>query len=91
MNVTVRYLAQLKQAAGRSSETVAVEPGGTLAGLLAALAQRTPALRGVLLDPLGQPHRGLLVFIGDRQAAGDEPLADGAEVTLLTPIAGGGR
>ncbi|MFO0929019.1 MAG: MoaD/ThiS family protein [Gemmataceae bacterium] len=91
MNVAVRYLAQLRQAAGRSTETVAVDAGCTVAGLVAALAGRTPALRPVLLDSAGAPRRGLLVFVGDRQASGDERLTDGVEVTLMTPIAGGGQ
>ncbi len=90
MKVGVRYLAQLRQAAGRTVEQVEWPGPATLAGLVAALAERHPSLRDVLLDPAGAPRASVLVFVGDEQAGPDRPLSEGDEVTLMTPIAGGG-
>ena len=89
MNVVVRYLAQLKHAAGLPSEAVAVEPGCTVADLLGLLAAHHRSLRALLLDDAQRPQRTLLVFVGDEQARADRVLSAGDEVTLMTPIAGG--
>lgn len=90
MNVVVRYLAQLRQAAGTTGEALALPSGQTVAGLLAELARRQPPLRALLLDEAGMPRRSLLVFVGDRQVVFGQVLTEGDEVTLMTPIAGGG-
>ena len=89
MNVTVRYHAQIRQAAGRAWEAVEVPDGTTLKGLLAVVAERTASLGALLLDEDGNAKPSLLTFVGDRQARGDEVLHDGDEVLLLLPIAGG--
>lgn len=91
MNVTVHFHAQLRSAAGLPREVVSVDPGTSVAGLLATLAQHRPGLRGLLLGEDGGKQPTLLVFVGDRQASNDEVLRDGDEVVLLTPIAGGNR
>jgi molybdopterin converting factor small subunit len=91
MIVTVRYLAQLKQAAGRSAEQVPLDAPCTIAELIALLAQRHGLLRPALLDTDGGVQRTLLIFVGDEQSAPDRVLRDGDEVTLMTPIAGGER
>lgn len=90
MNVVIRYLAQLRPAAGTTGELVQLPAGQTVAGLLADLARRRPPLRDLLLDQAGMPRRSLLVFVGDRQVAAGQVLTEGDEVTLMTPIAGGG-
>jgi molybdopterin converting factor small subunit len=92
MKVVVRYLAQLKQAAGRASEAVEVEAPCPAHELVARLAERHgPPLRPLLLTPAGRLQPTVLVFVGDQQVgAGQERLLrDGDELTLLTPIAGG--
>lgn len=85
MIVQVRYLAQLRQAAGRSGEAVEIDEGGTVGDLLAHLAEARPALRVVLHSAT------LLVFVGDEQAPTGHVLRPGDEIILMTPIAGGGR
>lgn len=90
MLVVVRYHAQLRQAAGVPGETISVDEAVTVEQLLGHLGERHPGLRRMLLDERGARQPTLLVFVGDRQARGPELLRDGDEVSLLTPIAGGG-
>ncbi len=85
MIVQVRYLAQLRHAAGRTGEAVEIGEGGTVADLVAHLAEARPALRNVLHSPT------LLVFVRDEQAQTGYILRPGDEIILMTPIAGGGR
>jgi molybdopterin converting factor small subunit len=79
----IRYLAQLRLAAGRSAEAVEVEEGCTVARLAAHLAETRPELRSVLASPT------LLTFVGDEQARPGQILRAGDEIILMTPIAGG--
>src|SRR5262249_10571644 len=90
MNVGVRYLAQLKQAAGRSAEQVALAAPCTIEEFIGDLARRHGgSLSALLLTATGQLQPTILTFIGDDQANRDAVLRDGDIVTLLTPIAGG--
>jgi molybdopterin converting factor small subunit len=91
MNIEVRYLAQLRPAAGRGAETVEAPDGCTVAALLRLLAGRGERLRAVLLDQQGDVRATILAFVGEEQAERDRVLRDGDEVTLMTPIAGGAR
>ena len=76
-SVTVRYWAGAKRAAGVATESVTA---GTLAELRRLLAAR-PELAGVA---------AVASFLVDgRQADDDAVLADGAEVDVLPPFAGG--
>jgi molybdopterin converting factor small subunit len=88
MRITVRYLAQLKAAAGVATEVVTSEER-TPRGLLLSLIDRHGALRRLLLDADGQPNATILVFVNDRQVEPGMELNDGDVVTLLSPIAGG--
>lgn len=92
MKVAVRYLAQLKPAAGGLGEQVEVPSPCSVEELLAHLAHRHgPALRDLLLDAAGRRQPTILVFVGDVQVAPGEPaqLRDGDVLTLLSPMAGG--
>ena len=93
MKVAVRYMAQLRQAAGVGAESIELDEGGSPTALLFLLAERHgAALRRLLLTEEGMPQRTLLIFVGDEQADGARTeLHDGDEVTLLSPIAGGSR
>jgi MoaD family protein len=91
MPVTVHYFAQIRRAAGCASEQVDVEPGITLGGLLLQLADRHGAeFRRLLLDEAGGLQKSVLVFVGQHPADGVTVLQDGDEVTILTPMSGGG-
>jgi molybdopterin converting factor small subunit len=89
MTVGVRYLAQLRRLAGQGAEQLDLPEPCTVARLVAVLAGRHPALAPVLLDAAGRARPSVLVFVGDEQADPGRALADGDEVTFLTPIAGG--
>jgi molybdopterin converting factor small subunit len=91
MHISVRYMAQLKLAAGVPSEPVDLPPAATVADLVALLAQRHDGtLRKLLLDADGRLHSTILTFVGDAQADPHRTvLRDGDVVTLLSPIAGG--
>jgi molybdopterin converting factor small subunit len=89
MRLSVRYMAQLKQAAGVGLEPVEVDEGSTVATLLAHLAARHGALGRLLLSERGDPQPTLLVFLGEEQADPATLLRDGQVVTPLSPIAGG--
>jgi len=90
VNVGVRYLAQLKQAAGRAAEQVDVDAPCTVADFIRALARRHGgSLEALLLTADGHLQPTVLTFLGDDQVSGDRVLRDGDVLTLLTPIAGG--
>ena len=92
MHVAVRYMAQLRQAAGTSSESVALEGPCSVRQLLLRLAERHGRpLRDLLLDAGGGPQPTVLVFVGDQQVSWETPvtLRDGDQVTVLSPMAGG--
>jgi molybdopterin converting factor small subunit len=90
MRVTVHYLAQMKRAAGCSSEAVEIHEAATLQELLAVLADRHGSpLRSMLLDEKNQPLRSLLFFVGEAHADPTHRLQAENEVTILAPMAGG--
>ncbi len=92
MKITVRYLAQIKHAAGVSIEQIEAAPDRTVREFVVDLAeQRAGPLRDALLNPDGNPRRSVLLFVGERQVAAGEDvsLRDGDELLILSPIAGG--
>ncbi|MFO0878536.1 MAG: MoaD/ThiS family protein [Gemmataceae bacterium] len=90
MIVRVRFHAQLRQKVGQVTQTVALPSGATIHYLLGQLARTHPAAGALLLEAAGKKSPSLLVFVGDEQATADQPLAEGDEIILMTPIAGGG-
>lgn len=92
MKVTIEYAAQVKRAAGVSSEEIEIETSCTVDDLMAHVATRHgDSLRKLLFDSEGSLQHSILVFVGDTQARWDDrvELKDGDTVTLLSPIAGG--
>ena len=82
MRVTVRHFAIVRERLGIDRETVDLGEGATLRDLLETLSARHPPLRELI------PH--LRFALGVDFADLDTPLADGGEVSLLPPVAGGG-
>lgn len=82
INVTVRYFAAARAAAGLDHETVAVRSGATVTDLLAALRSRGPNLAAVL---------GRCSYLCDGVAVRDagKPLLTNQTVDVLPPFAGG--
>lgn len=92
MQVSVTYLAQLKQATGTATETVELQAGSTVRDLVARLADRHGAgFSTLVLTEDGNLRRTILLFAGQEQITWDPPRAldDGDDVTILSPIAGG--
>ncbi len=94
MRITVKYMAQLKQAAGVAGETLDLPPECTIDDVGRALVER----HGDLICPIlfrdnGTPHPAMLFFVGDEQVRPGVSLTfkDGDVVTILAPMAGGGR
>jgi molybdopterin synthase sulfur carrier subunit len=85
--VTVRvvYLARLREAFGRSGESLAI--GGdaqNVAGVLATLRRR----EGVWALELAS-GRAVRVAVNHQLAAMDAPVHEGDEIALLPPVTGG--
>jgi molybdopterin converting factor small subunit len=77
--VHVQYYAVLRERAGRSAETVE-----TAAATPAALWDELKARH-----PFGLARAQLRVAVDGEFAAWDAPLADGARVVFIPPVAGG--
>lgn len=78
VNVTVRYWAGARAAAGVATDVVT---GTTVEQVIAAVAELRPALRPVV---------AVATFLLDGAAApGDTPVPAGATVEVLPPFAGG--
>ena len=82
MQLTVRYFAAARAAAGAEIEDLRVEPGTTVAALVETLAARSPQLARVLRR---------CSFLCDGIAVRDDgqTLSDGQIIDVLPPFAGG--
>jgi sulfur-carrier protein len=82
VQLTVRYFAAARAAAGSDTETVSIAPGTTLAALVETLAARGPELAKVLRR---------CSFLRDGIAVRDDAieLSDGQTIDVLPPFAGG--
>src|SRR5690606_35191495 len=79
--ITLLYFAAAREAAGRDRESFALAEGADVAALLEAATARHPALAAVL------PR--CRVAVGHEFAGRATPLAPGAEVAIIPPVAGG--
>jgi molybdopterin synthase sulfur carrier subunit len=82
IQLTIRYFAAARAAAGAEGETVSVAPGTTMASLVVSLAARGPELARVLRR---------CSFLCDEIAVRDMALnvSDGQIIDVLPPFAGG--
>jgi molybdopterin/thiamine biosynthesis adenylyltransferase/molybdopterin converting factor small subunit len=88
MRVRVTFLAQLRAAAGCAHLDLDLPGPVTLEGLVLQVAASAPGLSRYLLRD-GRMQPSLLAFQGEEQLESASLLEDGAEVVLMTPIAGG--
>jgi molybdopterin converting factor small subunit len=79
MKVTVLVFASYAEALGRASLDLELPPGATVAACVAEV--RRQAGQGVPPAPL--------VAVNRRYAGPEQELADGDEVALIPPVAGG--
>jgi sulfur-carrier protein len=82
VQLTIRYFAAARAAAGTETETVRVPSGTTVAGLVETLAARGSKLATVLAR---------CSFLCDEIAVRDQAmeLSDGQTIDVLPPFAGG--
>ena len=92
MNVTVEYVAQMKDAAGVASESVALATEATVQDAVRDIAARHgDRLATLLLDEDNVLHPTALIFLDNEQVDWEDvrPLKDGDTITILAPLAGG--
>ena len=83
MNITVRYFASIREAAGTASEELDTE-AGTIAELRAELLGRGGALAEALA-----PGRAVRMALNQALAHEHAGLTDGDEVAFFPPVTGG--
>jgi molybdopterin converting factor small subunit len=81
VRVTVKYHGIVGDMLRRKTQQLDVPEGATVGDLLATLAQRDDRAQAIL--------KQTRAFIDGKQADRAAPLADGAEVIFMRPIAGG--
>lgn len=91
MQVTVEYTAQIKRAAGTGRDIFELAEQARPTQLLAEIVRRHESLTRFLITASGDPQPTLLLFVNEQQTRWDSDceLADGAKVTLMSPISGG--
>ena len=82
MNVVVRYYGIIGDMLRRKTQQVEMPDDATVADLLTAIGDGDEGAQMIL--------KQTRAFIDGKQADRAAPLADGAEVTFMRPIAGGG-
>jgi len=81
MRVVVRYFAVVRERLGREQDELELAAGATVGAALDALVVRHAAI-----GPL-RPY--LQVAVNQTMASANHPLADGDELALIPPVAGG--
>ena len=92
MNVQLRYYAQVRQAAGTEDETAAVAPGTDVIDALRSAASRHgEAFRDLVLAADGQLRASIIVLVNSVpvRRGSRRMLAEGDEVSVFSPVAGG--
>jgi MoaE-MoaD fusion protein len=83
MRIHVRYFAVVRERLGRSDEELDLPAGADVAAALDALAARH--------DALGPLRRYLQLAVNQETVPARHALADGDELALIPPVAGGSR
>ncbi|HKA87965.1 MAG TPA: molybdenum cofactor biosynthesis protein MoaE [Haliangiales bacterium] len=81
MKIHVRYFAVVRERLRRETEDIELPPGATAASALDALAERH--------EPLRRLRPWLRLVVNQEAVADTTALADGDELALLPPVAGG--
>jgi MoaD family protein len=93
MKLEVQYMAQLRTAVGRGSETVELAEGANLRDLLVHLANLHPDAAPLLVTAAGRSCPNLLLVVNGSAVPGGDAasveLATGDAICLMPPIAGG--
>ncbi len=92
MKIHVMYFAQLKALRGAECDTLELDEGATVRGVIDRLVENHGAkMRDALLTGEGSVRPSILVFAGEGQVdpASPKALAGGQTLTLLSPMGGG--
>lgn len=90
MRITVRYTAQVREAAGTPSEEIELPSAATVRELVKSVAARhDERFRNIVLGADGEAHGSILLVAGGEQVRADRALRDGETVTIMAPISGG--
>ena len=81
MQINVVYYGRLKEVSGAKRQTLELDPGQTLGGLIQTLTEKHPALREQL--------DSLAYVVDDEIVELDYVLRDGDTAGLLPPVSGG--
>jgi len=79
-SISIRYFALLRDLAGKSDESLAIEQGATASRIYLQLAEKYGF-------PLGLSD--IRVAVNDDFATTDHPLSDGDRLVFIPPVAGG--
>jgi molybdopterin converting factor small subunit len=94
MAIVVLIPGALRPHAGGANRVELEARAGTVAQALAALWAAHPGLRGNLLDERGVVRQHINIFVGveDIRWTGglDSPVPDGAEISIIPAVSGGG-
>jgi molybdopterin converting factor small subunit len=91
MKINILLWGQLKSLAEADSLELDVSEPYTIKNAVDTLVQANPALKPMLVDENSQPQPSIVVFAEGVQVISREetPLAEGMELTLMSPISGG--
>jgi len=92
MKITVRYTAQLAQAAGTKEETIESEDSLDLMNLLQEkCSEHGSEFAKFVVDDAGKPVSTLVVALNGTQVSLDSPIEINrdVEILLVTPMSGG--
>lgn len=81
MNVRVLFFSVLRDITGTEEVSMKMEPGTTVAALLAAVFERWPGLQAW--------DASLLIAVDQTYTKRDGALHEGAEVAIMPPVQGG--
>ncbi|MGC8913019.1 MAG: molybdopterin converting factor subunit 1 [Thermoplasmata archaeon] len=80
MKIKVKYFAGLRDITGRETETINVEHGITISGLLSLLYKKYPEMKKTA---------EIIVAKNRQYVEENERIEDGDEIALLPPVSGG--
>ena len=92
MKIHIKYFAQIKSKAGKSSEVLELESGGTLQGCIKKLSKENDhGINDILYDESGVYRDAVILVINSQQTryAENPKMNDGDELMIMSPIAGG--
>ena len=91
MQIHIKYFAQIKSKAGKSSEMLELENGTSLQGCIKKLCKNNKQIKDILYNESGVYRDAVILVINSQQTryAENPMMNDGDELMIMSPIAGG--